>query len=130
MSQTLDVTGSCRFCHVDGYACATCRLTGAVALFCTGSIVIACAGFYLAYAAVDDWHLGWAARVIGLVLFCTVPGVIATVAMNFVSTRSSSTLTRRIAVAGTVLLGLGALEVVLVVAAWLLFAVFSSSGMY
>jgi hypothetical protein len=110
-------------------SCATCKRPFAVLLFFSGLILMASAGFLLAYVATESWHLGWAARIIGVVLFFTVPGVVAVVVANFRSTLVEASLTKRIAWAGMSLLGLGALEVVLAIAAWISFIALSS-GQY
>jgi hypothetical protein len=40
------------------FACATRTRTTSVALLLSGSIALAFAGFYLAYAALEDWNHG------------------------------------------------------------------------
>jgi hypothetical protein len=110
-------------------SCATYKWSFSVLLLCSGLIVMAFAGFGLAYVATKSWHLGWAARIIGVVLFLTVPGVVGVVVANFRSTLVEDSLTKRMAWAGMSLLGLGALEVVLAMAAWISFIALSS-GLY
>jgi hypothetical protein len=87
---------------------------------------MAFAGVSLGYIAIEEWHLGWIARIIGVVLFCTAPALVALITANFRSARSSDDLGKRLAFAGMSLLGLGALEIGLVFAAWILFWVFAS----
>lgn len=89
--------------------------------------MIAIAGYWLAYTAILEWHLGWVARVIGFVLFSTAPGVIAIVVANFRSEHNLVAMNARLAIAGMSLLILGALEFVLAIASWLLYAVFGNA---
>jgi peptidoglycan biosynthesis protein MviN/MurJ (putative lipid II flippase) len=112
------------------FACATCKRTGAVALVISGSIVLALAGVYLAYAAVGDWNHGWTARIIGVSLFCTAPGVVALVIDDFRSTRIDVSLTARLARIGIALLCFGALEFVLAFAALIYWSVITPGAMF
>lgn len=128
MSQTFDAATSGGFVHKMRYACATCKWTASIVLLCAGSVVMAFAGICLGYVAIEEWHLGWIARIIGVVLFCTVPALVALIIANLRSTRAMDSAGKRLAWAGMSLLGLGALEVGLALAAWILFWVFASGA--
>src|ERR1019366_116183 len=76
---------------------------------------------------IGDWQSGWVARIIGVLIFCTLPFVIISIALDYREGRDEDPL-RRLAWAGASLVGLGVLELVLAIAAWGLSWMFYSMG--
>jgi hypothetical protein len=112
------------------FACSTCGRTTSLALLLTGSIALAFAGFYLAYAAREDWNHGWIAGLIGVALFCTAPAIVALVIQDFRSPYSGVSLTKRFARAGIALICFGVLEFALAFASWIFLSVVTPGAVF
>ncbi len=108
-------------------ACSSCKWLVSVALLCAGLIVIAIALLFFVSGLIGDWQSGWVARIIGVLIFCTLPFVIISIALDYREGRDEDPL-KRLAWAGASLVGLGALELVLAIAAWGLSWMFYSMG--
>jgi hypothetical protein len=95
--------------------------------FCAQVIVIAIALLFFVSGLIEDRQSGWAARIIGILIFCTLPFVVMSIALDYREGRDEDPL-RRLAWAGASLVGLGALELVLAIAARGLSWMFYSMG--
>ena len=116
MPLTSNVIERVHFGRTAQRACTSCTRNAAVALLVAGTLIMNSAVIVFGYVATETWHNGWAARVISLLLFLTVPFVVSSAFADFRSKRNLDTLTKRLACLGVSLAILGVLELALCVA--------------
>jgi hypothetical protein len=120
ISRSIQLSQKCRL------ACATCKWSVSVALVTAGLILMALATFALVVSFIWDWQSGWIARLVGLIVLCSVPFVLTFVVRDFLESRNEEGLQTRLAWAGAFAIFLGVLELILGIASLLIAWVFSS----
>jgi hypothetical protein len=126
MPSTIDTARSSSFWRRMKYACGSCKYSSALFLLVAGALTMTFVSILLGVEGGMLWRYGWLARLIGIVLFCTVPFVISNVVKDYRDTYDEQSVVQRRAWAGASLLGLGALLILLAIGELFLVLIFAS----